>query len=189
MSGWSESLPQGVILLLDSCGEAAAQWLPVLAGRERPASGQLPVNMTPEQVFWHNPRDPLAQPEQRACDWVQETMQRWPCWDAQAWEQHVEGFVLAPQLDKPLWHLSTGSLRKLWMAAAMASGARYTLIDEPVAGLDGVALRYLSKALDQLGEQLACLKEPDEARWIMVAHWEPLPGVTWDEVVEMPAAF
>lgn len=176
--GWSACIAPGVVLLLDVSGEASAHWLPVLAAHAVAQSG-------PTQVFWRNPREPLAQPEQLVHDWVAAQVQHWPLWDAMAWQQHVQGFQLHEQLAKPLWHLSTGSLRKLWLTAALASGAAVTLVDEPIAGLDGNALRYLSHALDALGEQLA--QQPTPQRWVMVAHWEALPGVTWDEQVLMPA--
>ena len=175
---WSARIAPGVVLLHDASGEASAQWLPVLAA-------QAAMQYGAEQVFWHSARAPLKQPEQQVGDWLAAQVQRWPQWDAQAWQQHVQGFQLQAQLTKPLWHLSTGSLRKLWLAAALASGAAVTLVDEPISGLDGSALRYLSQALDALGEQLA--QPLARARWVLVAHWEALPGVTWDEQLPMPA--
>lgn len=179
MPGWSASVAPGLVLLLDVSGEASAQWIPALAA-------QWAAQSTGHEVFWQCPRAPLAQPEQVVADWVQAQSQRWPQWDAQAWQQHVQGFGLAVLLAKPLWHCSTGSLRKLWLAAALASGAGITFIEEPTAALDGNALRYLSHALETLGEQLARPTAP--ARWVMVAHWEPLPGVTWDAQLRMPDA-
>ena len=88
-------------------------------------------------------------------------------------------------MDKPLWHLSTGCLRKLGIATALASGARLTVIEEPIAALDGDSIRYLCQALDTLGESVA--EHYDNPRWVLVAHWEPLPSVTWDEVLVAPS--
>ncbi len=90
--------------------------------------------------------------------------QRWPHWSDEAWQAHCEGFGLEPHLLKPLWHLSTGTLRKLGMAAALASGARVTVIEEPIAALDTASIRYLSQALDALGEALA--STPEAPRWM-----------------------
>lgn len=184
--GWSASASTGLVLLLDVSGEAAMHWLPVLAAQVQTPMGT--SRSDGDWLFWQSPREPLAEREQWASDWVAQQVQRWPQWDAAAWQQHVQGFGLQAQLTKPLWHLSTGSVRKLWLAAALASGAPVTLIEEPIAGLDGSALRYLSHALELLGEQLA--QPPGRAapaRWVLVAHWEALPGVTWDEVLELPA--
>jgi ABC-type transport system involved in cytochrome c biogenesis ATPase subunit len=61
---------------------------------------------------------------------------RYPAWDAVALNALVEGLGLAEHADKPLYMLSTGSKRKVWLAAAFASGAPLLLIDEPFAALD-----------------------------------------------------
>ena len=51
--------------------------------------------------------------------------------------QHlIQAFELTPHLEKPLYMLSTGSKRKVWLAAAFASGAAVTLLDQPFAALD-----------------------------------------------------
>lgn len=76
----------------------------------------------------------------------------------------------------------------------MASGAAITLIDEPDAGLDLASIRYLGQALNQLAQQLAqqAAEQPEQssaascARWVLVAHYASLPGMQWDEVVELP---
>lgn len=191
--GWTEQLKPGINVLLDEAGNDASPWLALLTGYAAPGSGHVHccgLNSHPHcgtyqaQVYWHNPRLELQDREITAQRWLQATAQRWPQWHDAAWQAHCEGFQLAPHLGKPLCHLSTGTLRKLGIAAALASGARLTVIEEPVAGLDAESIRYLSQALDVLGEDLA--SSPDEPRWIIVAHWEPLSGVTWDEVLVPP---
>lgn len=190
---WSETISPGVSLLLDESGELAAQWLPVLAGQTPPLQGHLCLegicfpSAAPSyasMVFWRDPREPVPQTAQTAREWMAETAALWPSWNPTQWQSHAEGFALTAQMDKPLWHLSTGSLRKLWMAAALASGAVLTLIDEPIAGLDQVSIRYLSETLEALTDELAT--NSAAPRWILVAHWESLPGVTWDEIVAFP---
>ena len=68
--------------------------------------------------------------------------------------------------------------------AALCSGARLTLIEEPIAGLDSDGIHYLCQALDALEDRLADPAQPP--RWVLVAHWEPLPHVLWDEVLAFP---
>ena len=51
------------------------------------------------------------------------------------WQGMVEGFALAPHLDKLMTMRSTGSKRKVWLAAALASGRALVLLDEPTDGL------------------------------------------------------
>jgi ABC-type multidrug transport system ATPase subunit len=67
--------------------------------------------------------------------------------DASAWQRHVDGFALQPHLAKPLFQLSTGSRRKVGLAAALAARCPLTLLDEPGAGLDAASLRHLRQAL------------------------------------------
>lgn len=194
-AGWSAQLAPGLSAWLDPAGDDAHHWLSLLAGATPPARGRVQCGALcsqadraayQAQVYWHQPHQLLQDCEVLVDAWLQHVAQRWPTWDAAAWEAHCAGFGLAPHLGKPLWHLSTGSLRKLGMAAALASGAPLTLIEEPVAALDSRSIQYLCQALDALGETLA--SNPAAApRWVIVAHWEPLPGVTWDEVLEPPA--
>lgn len=191
--GWSEQLQPGVSVLLDETGDDAAHWLAVLTGFTAPKRGQVwCADLSSEadhrayqrQVFWHNPRLPLHDKEITAAQWITRMTLRWPTWNDAAWQTHCTGFELKPHLAKPLWHLSTGCWRKLGLAAALASGAPLTVIEEPIAALDGDSIRYLAKALDSVGEALA--NTPECPRWIIVAHWEPLAGVTWDEVLAPP---
>ena len=192
--GWSEQVNAGVTLLLDETGDEASQWLAVLTGHSSPARGRVeccwlgtqtdsPIYQA--QVYWHNPRTLQQDPEMSAEQWIQSMVQRWSAWDEAQWQVHCDGFGLAQHMSKPLWHLSTGCARKLGIAAALASGARLTVIEEPIAALDSDSIRYLCRALDELGEHLA--EHPGDPRWILVAHWEPLPGVTWDEVLAAPS--
>lgn len=192
--GWTESLRSGISVLLDDTGEEASQWLALLAGAVLPGRGrvqcaglcsQVDTAAYQAHVYWHNPRAHAQLGELSAQQWLQQVAQRWPTWSDAAFSRHCAGFELAPHLDKPLWHLSTGCLRKLGIAAALSSGARLTLIEEPIGALDSQSIRYLCKALDALGEELA--ENPQSPRWVMVSHWEPLAGVTWDEVLAPPS--
>lgn len=194
------ALPPGVHLLLDEADSAKYRLLPWLAGTQSaPAPALLQCGAWPAgssayqaQVFAvplssYAPKQPIAQ-------WLSEQRQRWPHWSEAAWQQHVAGFALEEHLGKSWWQLSTGTLRKVWQAAALASGAAITLIDEPDAGLDLASIRYLGQALNQLAQQLAqqAAEQPEQssaascARWVLVAHYASLPGMQWDEVVELP---
>lgn len=59
----------------------------------------------------------------------------------------VAGFSLQAQLDKCLYMLSTGTRRKVLLAAALASGAALTLLDEPFAALDRPSVMFLHAVL------------------------------------------
>jgi len=56
--------------------------------------------------------------------------------DPRALEQAIEGLGLHAHLDKAIYMLSTGTRRKVWLAGAVASQCRLTLLDEPLAALD-----------------------------------------------------
>lgn len=192
--GWSENLKPGLHLVLDDSGEEARRWLPLFAGAEVPAQGQVScagINSQAHRadyfshVYWHNPRAGFVERDISAQSWLQGQAERWINWEEADCLRHCQGFGLLPFLRKPVWQLSTGSQRKLGLVAALSSGARLTLIEEPIAGLDSQSIRYLEQALDALAERQA-----DGSllpRWILVAHWESLAHVMWDEVLTFPS--
>jgi energy-coupling factor transporter ATP-binding protein EcfA2 len=77
---------------------------------------------------------------------------RYPDWDEPLLDELIAGLSLTPHVEKPMYMLSTGSKRKVWLAAAFASGAAVTLLDEPFAALDkasiGLVLELLQDAAD-----------------------------------------
>jgi len=186
-SGWSARVGPGVTLVQGDESSGKTTLLRLLAGALAPAQGQLVLNGTalaqaPEayrrQVFWMDPRsDALDALTVRA--WLQTLPAQHAAWDAAALAAHVQGWGLEEHLDKGFYMLSTGSKRKVLMAAALASGAPLTLIDEPVAGLDHGSVRYLCQAL-------AATSAARPGRAIVVAHYEPLAGVPWRAVIELP---
>ena len=63
--------------------------------------------------------------------------------DEATWQRLADGFALAPHLEKSMFMLSTGSKRKVWLAAALASSRPLLLLDEPTGGLDAASIRCL----------------------------------------------
>ena len=118
-----------------------------------------------------------------ASSWVALQRSIYPHWSAAQFEQHVQGFGLEPHLNKPLLALSSGTQRKLWMAAGWASGAELVLMDEPLAALDKPSERYVQQALAAMA---LALKDPKRPRSVIVAHWDAMHGVDWDDVMELP---
>lgn len=184
-AGWSARFGAGVILVQGGESSGKTTLLRLLAGALAADGGRLALRGTVladapqayrQQVFWVDPRadaiDPLI-----VQAWLDSLPALHPAWDAQAMADHVRGFGLEPHLDKAFYMLSTGSRRKVLMAAGLASGAPLTLIDEPVAGLDNASLRYLGQAI------AAAAAQPGRA--IVVAHYEPLRGVPWRAVIAL----
>jgi len=67
------------------------------------------------------------------------------------------------------------------LAAALASGAPLTLIDEPEAALDWASIRYLRGALTREAGRSSAT-----GRVIVVANYEPVPDIPWAQVLRLP---
>lgn len=98
--------------------------------------------------------------------------------DAALWSALVDGFSLRPHIDKPVFMLSTGSKRKVWLAAALAARRTVTLLDEPTAALDAGSIRCLWSALAECG--------PPGGRAVIVASGERSAALPWAGVIELP---
>ena len=183
-AGLSAQIPPGVGLVCGGDGSGKTTLLRLLAGELEAEQGALvlagaALASAPEayraQVFWHDPRsDALHQSSAR--DWWATLPARHSGWQASALAEHVAGLGLEAHVDKPMYQLSSGSQRKVILAAGLASGAALTLIDEPLAGLDRPSIAYLQQAL-------ASLAAAPGGRALLVAHYEDLPGVPWAVVV------
>lgn len=125
------------------------------------------------QVFWRDPRAPWPD-TLTPLTWVEQLPAHHPRWSGEAWRAHVAGFGLAMHLHKPMYQLSSGSQRKVLLAAALASGAVLTLLDEPLAALDKPSISYLLQALEA---------EARAPRWpgraVLVAHYDALGDLPW----------
>ena len=157
-SGWQARLAPGLCWLAGDTGSGKTTLLRLLAG-DLPAApadgahltlGTVRLDRDPaayrRQVCWFDPRDPawdtLTPTGLMA---AQRTLH--PRLDQAAWQRHLAGFDLLAHGDKGFYALSTGSRRKAALAVALSSGPPLILLDEPTAGLDGPALRYLARAL------------------------------------------
>ena len=73
--------------------------------------------------------------------------------------------------------LSTGSKRKVFLAAALASGAQVTLLDDPFAALDTASIRFL------LGWLNAAASATDRA-WVIAGHVAP-DGLPLAQIIDL----
>lgn len=182
---WSARLSPGATLVLGGDSSGKTTLLRLLAGAQPADGGRLQLCGTElgraaaayrAQVFWEDPRsDAIDALTVRA--WLESLPAQHAAWDARALADHVQGFGLEEHLHKGIYMLSTGSKRKVLMAAGLASGAPLTLIDEPVGGLDRPSVLYLQQALARHARQ---------RRALVVAHYETLPAVPWAQVLELP---
>lgn len=137
----------------DGCGKTTL--LRLLAGALPADAGTLHLHQTSlndqpaayrQQLFWTEARseafDQLTPPE-----YFEMQSQSWPGFDRQRLTELIKGLDLQAHLHKKLFMLSTGSKRKVWLAAAFASGATVTLLDEPFAALDTPSIRFVAQLL------------------------------------------
>jgi ABC-type multidrug transport system ATPase subunit len=154
VSGWSASIGPGLTLLHGDMGSGKSTLLRLMAG-VLPAAGRLAIGDValaddPEayrrRVFFCDPA---------TADFDRQTARECTAllragdarFDDAGWRTLVEGFALASHLDKPMFMLSTGSKRKVWLAAALASGRELVLLDEPAGALDAASVGCLQRTL------------------------------------------
>ncbi|MGJ7607369.1 ABC transporter ATP-binding protein [Variovorax sp. LT1R20] len=185
-AGWNASIGPGVTLLYGDTGAGKSALLQVIAGVLPATKGQLTVGGTslhasPEgyrrNVFFVDPAtDRFDQVTARACT---ATLRESDAdFDEDLWQALVEGFSLPPHLDKPMYMLSTGSKRKVWLAVALASGRPLVLLDEPTAALDAGSVRCLWSALADLAGQ--------PGRALLVASAARIDEVPLAATIELP---
>lgn len=180
-NGLSAHLPAGVALVCggDGCGKSTL--LRLLAGALKPSSGQVVmVSAQPAPVFWMDPRSEAV--EMALNDVVVQTYfdalaPRWPALDSVWLAQLSEALGLGPHLHKPMYMLSTGSRRKVLLAAALASNAPVTLLDEPFAALDAPSIRCVTAALGRAAAQ--------PHRVCVLADYSAPPGVPLSSVLTL----
>ena len=182
---FSAQAANGLILVRGGGGRGKTSLLCLLAGELAPDAGQLQfggmcLHEQPEayrqQVFWADPR--TAAHDALTCrDYLATVKRRYPAFDKAQLNRAVEGLSLAPHLEKNIFMLSTGSRRKLYLAAAFASGAPLTLLDSPFAALDKVSIRF---ALTLLAEAAQ-----DNTRLWVLADYEQPEGMTLPTLIDL----
>lgn len=121
-----------------------------------------------QQVFWIDPQTDAHHAMSAHAYW--ETQHRaFPHFRARYLPALTEAFSLQDHVEKPLYMLSTGSRRKVWWAAAVASGAPLVLMDQPFAALDAPSARALKDILEEASEQ-------GDTAWLLTGHEAPPPG-------------
>ncbi len=157
----SFDIPCGVTLVRGGDSRGKTTLMRLLAGDLKPQSGRIllsglalpnPPEVERQQVFWIDPRS-TEHDTIKARDYFDQQANRWPGFDRQGLPALIEGLSLAEFLDKPLYMLSTGSKRKVWLAAAFASHAPVALLDDPFAALDKPSIRFVTEVLRGLALQ------------------------------------
>lgn len=181
----SFDLPPGVSLVRGDDGSGKSTLLALIAGALSPEAGSLSIqgarlheqhDAYRHRVFWIDPQteahDALA-----AGAYLESLSHHYPGFDAETMQELVDGFDLGPHLGKPMYMLSTGSRRKVWLTAAFAAGTPLALIDQPFAALDAPSTRFLHGLLQEAAS--------DPARAWLLADYETPAGIALARTLEL----
>ena len=181
----SFDLPPGVSLVRGDDGSGKSTLLGLIAGALLPEAGTLSIqgvrlheqhDAYRHRVFWIDPQteahDALA-----AGGYLESLSRHYPRFDNDTFNELVDGFGLRPHLGKPMYMLSTGSRRKVWLTAAFSSGTPLTLIDQPFAALDAPSARFLRELLQDASSHTS-------RAWLLADHEAP-EGVLLTRKIEI----
>jgi ABC-type multidrug transport system ATPase subunit len=185
LNDMSFRLAPGVSLVRGDDGSGKSLLLALLAGHLPPQQGVLTINGVQldqqrdrylHQVFWIDPQtedhDAIS-----VTGYFDALSHHYPSFSRELLGHLVDGLSLAPHLHKPLYMLSSGSKRKVWLGAAFAARLPLTLIDQPFAALDGPSIRFLTDLLQEAAQH------PSRA-WLLADHVVPA-GVSLRQVIEL----
>ncbi len=181
---WSAEFTPGLTWIRGSNGSGKSTLLKLLAGALPPLAGGLQVREIDaaarpldyrREVFWCGP-SAIPFDHLRPAEYFGFLRHLYPRFDAAALGAHVAGLGLSPFMGARLSELSTGTQRKVWLAAALVAGTACVLMDEPLNALDRASLHYV------LGQLAACAADPARA-WIVASH-EAL-GVAGEKAVRV----
>ena len=177
-NGLDASIPPGVTWVGGDESTGKTTLLRVLAGELSPKKGVLHVNgialaEQPQayrrQVFWVDPRTQAFDALTPRTYW-DGVRRQFPALSEGLLADLVDGFALAPHQEKSLYMLSTGTKRKVFLAAAFACGATVTLLDEPFAALDKTSIALVLELLQEAAIHTS-------RAWVVADHVAP-HGVT-----------
>lgn len=176
-AGLSAHITGGLVLVRGGDGSGKSTLLRLLAGELPLQTGQVRLNglcvatQTPlyrQHVYWTEPH--TADHDQiTALQYFAQLRQRYPGFaaaDAPHLHTLISGLSLETHIHKPLYMLSTGSKRKVWLAGALAAGAALTLLDDPFAALDKPSIGFVMQQL------CAAASNPAQV-WVLAAYEEP----------------
>jgi ABC-type multidrug transport system ATPase subunit len=161
--GLSFDAPAGVSLVRGGDGAGKTTLVQLLAGDLAVQAGTLQINQVRlndqpsvyrQQLFWVEPRS-TSFDHISPNDYFASLRAAYPEFDYAAVGALAEGLSLTEHLHKPMYMLSTGSKRKVWITAALACGAVLVLLDDPFAALDKPSIGFVKQLLRDAAGQAA----------------------------------
>ena len=162
----------GLLAIIGDEGVGKTLLLHWLAGLASPAAGSvsavdaccLPLSLPEDDA--HTPHEVWQRLRHQFARWSDDML-----------EDLIDALDLRPHAHKALFKLSTGSRRKVGIAASLASGATLVCLDQPWMGLDMASIRVLREFLHDMAEH------PNRV-WI-VADYEADPTLPWRQIVAL----
>lgn len=187
-AGWSGTFKPGLTWLKGGNGSGKSTLLKLLAGALQPGLGHIvaagvdqhsaPLDYR-RQVFWCGP-GPVSFDHLTPLEYWGFMLGLYPQLDRSALRQHAEAFGLAPHLASPMKALSSGTQRKVWIAAALAAGTPVRLVDEPFNALDAASLAYLRRVLSEHAQRA-------DVCWVVTSHEDLGEAAQWAACVDLSA--
>jgi ABC-2 type transport system ATP-binding protein len=173
-AGWQADFPPGITWVQGSNGSGKSTLLKLLAGALPPLTGMLTVQGVAataqpldyrRRVFWCGP-GAIAFDHLRGPEYFAFLRGLYTSFDDATANDQAAALGLSPFLGKRLRELSTGTQRKVWLAAALAVRTPVVLLDEPLNALDAASLQHVRTQLLRCAADTRCA-------WIIASH-EPL---------------
>ena len=170
-TAWSADFASGVSWVRGSNGSGKSTLLKLLVGALPSLSGSLSVNGVDltqaaldykREVYWCGP-GAIAFDHLRPHEYFAFMRGVYPRFDVAAARAFAEDVGLTPFMGKRLREMSTGTQRKVWLAAAFNAGTAVVLLDEPLIALDQSSLRTVRERLGRCAEDAA-------TAWVIVSH-------------------
>lgn len=175
-SNWSATIPPGVTLVRGGDGRGKSTLLRLLSGQLAADAGVLHIQGVslrdaPDAYrakVCFNPPNTERFDQLTPVQYLDAQRQHHPAFDAPMLARLVDGLALDEQMHKQLFMLSTGSKRKVFLAAAFASGAALTLLDLPFAALDKASIGFVMAMLEDASAHT-------ERAWVLADYAAPGP--------------
>ena len=187
---FSTTVPVGVTLIRCEESRGKSTLLRLLAGELMPDQGTISLNQLDhtqcdsskqtstyqKQVFFIDPCcekfDQIS-----AMQYLAQVETNYADFDRPVIPQLIEGLGLSPHQDKPLYMLSAGSKRKVWIAAAIASHAKIALVDDLTAALDRGSIEFIVEQLIHISRQCD--------RHFIFSHYGTLERVPYAAIIDI----
>lgn len=155
LTNWSCQISPGLTVVLGGESTGKSTLVKLFAGVISPQAGDLTlgdVNLAREpqgyrqNLAWNDPKD-TAFDKLTVAEFFQLMGQQHSDCSASDLDDLVAGLNLQEHLHKPIYMLSTGTRRKVFLTATLASGTKLVLLDDPFAALDMASIQFLKKCL------------------------------------------